>query len=636
MEKYRQILQKYWGYSSFRPLQDEIIQAIGEGKDTLGLMPTGGGKSLTFQVPAMAEEGICIVVSPLIALMKDQVENLRRKKIKSMAIFSGMTRAEIDIALDNCVYGDYKFLYVSPERLGTEIFISRVQEMKVNLLAVDESHCISQWGYDFRPSYLKIAEIRKLLPGVPCLALTATATPEVVDDIQEKLLFPQKHLLQKSFKRDNLVYVVRYTEDKFRYLLKIINAVKGSGIVYVRNRRKTVEIKEFLVRNRISADFYHAGISPELRSSKQNDWKTGKCRVIVATNAFGMGIDKPDVRFVVHMDLPDSIEAYFQEAGRGGRDGYRAYAALLFNKNDQISVQKRIETAFPDIKTIKNTYQALCNYLQVPIGAGKHVAYDINLTEFAATYKMNILTAFNSLKFLEREGYVELTEEVNNPTRVHFTSTRDDLYKFQVANSKFDGFIKLVLRTYTGLFNDYVPINEDFLSKKAGVSVKDIHNYLKTLSKSGIITYIPQKKSPYLVFTEERLDDRNLRISKMNYDTRKERYVSRVSAMLHYAKQDSRCRSEELLAYFGEDKTTPCGLCDVCTEKAETHISPQEFEVLVAQVTEKCRHSAPLVNELVDAMAKTYNSKKVLNALQWLLDNNKIVYNEQKRLELKN
>ena len=456
MNLFHKILLKYWGYSSFRPLQEEIIESVVAGKDTLALMPTGGGKSITFQVPALAMEGLCLVITPLIALMKDQVEALRSHGISALMIHSGMTSREIDIALDNAIFGEYKFLYLSPERLETDIFKTRLRRMKICMLAVDESHCISQWGYDFRPSYLQIANIRSLLPDVPVLALTATATPKVADDIMDKLKFREQNLLQKSFERKNLVYLVRETDDKFQYLLKILRKERGTAIVYVRSRGNTQEIAEELVQNGISADFYHAGLSSEMRSKKQDEWKAGKTRVIVATNAFGMGIDKPDVRVVVHIDLPDSLEAYFQEAGRAGRDEQLAYAALLYNRDDQTKFKHRLRNEFPPIADIKSVYQAACNYVQVPYGAGRGAAFEFNTTSFSYQYKYYPATIYSAFKFLRRENLAELTEDIDNPSRIMFIVGRDDLYKIQINNPEIDRFIKVVLRAYAGLFNNYV------------------------------------------------------------------------------------------------------------------------------------------------------------------------------------
>jgi ATP-dependent DNA helicase RecQ len=627
MNQYEQILVKYWGYSKFRPLQEDIINSIMSGKDTLALMPTGGGKSITFQVPAMAKEGICVVITPLIALMKDQVENLNSKGIKAVSINSGMSKGEIDITLENCIYGNVKFLYVSPERLDTEIFQIRVKHMQINLLAIDEAHCISEWGYDFRPSYLKISEFRNLIPDVPVLALTATATPNVANDIQEKLRFREKNLLQKSFERKNLIYLVRQVEDKMKYLLETINKVKGSGIIYVRNRKKTKEIAVFLQKNNISADFYHAGLKHEVRSTKQNEWKEGTKRIMVATNAFGMGIDKPDVRFVIHIDLPDSIEAYFQEAGRAGRDEKKAYAVLLFNNSDKVKAEQRIEANFPEIKEIKEVYQALGNYFKIPYGGGKNLSFDFIMYDFAKNYNFNLMKIISSINFLQREGYIELTDELNNPSKIHFKTNRDDLYKFQVANAHFDGFIKLILRSYTGVFSDYVNIDEHSLAKKAKTDLETVYKYLSRLKSAGIIDYIPQKKNPLIFYTEERLDDKSLLISRENYDFRQQRYFEKLKAIVQYAASNNKCRSQILLNYFGDDEPDRCGMCDVCTRRNELDLSKYEFDLILEEIKTALNLKEIDTNQLIDQ--SKYKKDKVIRVIQWLLDNEKITKNDQ-------
>jgi ATP-dependent DNA helicase RecQ len=596
-------------------------------------MPTGGGKSITFQVPVMATEGICIVVTPLIALMKDQVEGLKKRGIKAVAVYSGLTYEEIDIALDNCIYGDFKFLYCSPERLGTEIFKVRVAKMKINLIVVDEAHCISQWGYDFRPSYLKISELRKLLPEVPVLALTATATEIVVKDIMEKLQFRKENIHRISFERKNLAYVVRETEDKLKYLLRVINSIPGCGIVYVRSRNKTKEISEYLLKNGIQADYYHAGLTDEMRSHKQTSWMKGKTRIIVSTNAFGMGIDKPDVRLVVHVDLPDSPEAYFQEAGRAGRDEKKAYAVLLYNNPDKLSADKRVDTNFPEIKTIKDTYNALGNYFQIPIGAGKYMAYDFKLGEFAANYKFNIQTAHSCLKILEQEGYIELTDELNNPSKVHFLVSRDDLYKFQVANLAFDTFIKLLLRSYEGMFSQFVGIDEAVLAKRSNTNFDTIYKYLSKLSNAQVLQYIPKKTNPVIVFTEERLEEKAVHISYDVYKQRRTRYVERLGAMLHYASSSNKCRSQLLLIYFGENDTYRCGQCDVCQKRNELDISKYDFDLIVEEL-KKMLHASPVnLQDLVENHSQRFGEEKVIKVIRWLLDNNKIEYNYDDKLQ---
>jgi len=630
---YQQILSRYWGYSDFRPIQEDIIKSVANGHDTLGLMPTGGGKSITFQVPGLAKEGICLVITPLIALMKDQVEKLRRLEIKAIAIYSGMTRDEIDIALDNCIYGNYKFLYLSPERLGSELFRIRVREMNVNLVAVDESHCISQWGYDFRPSYLRISELREIFPDVPFLALTATATADVVDDVQEKLKFREKNVLRSSFERKNLVYLVRNVEDKQKYLLKTVKKVKGSGIIYVRTRKRAHEISLFLKENSVSSSFYHAGLTNKVRTLKHQDWNKGKTRIIVATNAFGMGIDKPDVRFVIHYDPPDSLEAYFQEAGRAGRDDRKAYAVLLFSDSDKNNLPKRVNYSFPEIAQIKRIYEALGNFLQIPVGGGKHGVYDFNINEFCRIYKFNLVVAFNGLKALEREGYVELTDELNNPSKVHFLMEREDLYKFQVANVQFDGFIKLLLRSYTGLFTEFVSIDEASLSRKANIDPDLVYQFLKKLNNLKIIRYIPQRKTPLIIFTEERLDNKNLLISVKNYRKRRDIFVKKLDQIVQYATQTDTCRSQYLLNYFGETITTTCGVCDVCTRNVEQDLSKAEFDRVMSDIKECLTETPLLLDALVDRLE--YKEDKILNVVQWLLDNGTIFYQQDNKLRWK-
>ncbi len=619
MNIYNQILTRYWGFSGFRPVQEEIIKSVADGKDTLALMPTGGGKSLTFQVPSLAMEGICIVVTPLIALMKDQVENLLKRGIKAQAIFSGMTRREIDVSLDNCVYGEYKFLYVSPERLGTEIFRERVRKMKVNLIAVDEAHCISQWGYDFRPAYLKIAGLKELLPGVPVLALTATATPEVAEDIQNKLLFSKPNAIRASFERKNLHYLVDVTDDKHRRLLDITRKIPGSGIIYVRNRRKTAEIARFLSGNGISAGYYHAGMGSETRSLQQNEWMKGKMRVVVATNAFGMGIDKPDVRLVIHFDIPDTLESYFQEAGRAGRDGRLSFAVMLFNEADKTNAGKRVAARFPGPEMIGRVYQALGSYFQIPFGGGKGAILDFNIMDFASRYKFNATTAFYSLKTLENEGYLELTEEVNNPSRIHFTAGRDELYKFQVANAAFDGFIKMLLRSYSGVFSGFVAIDEEFLARSSGTSRDVICQYLIRLGKMKIISYIPQRKSPLIIMNSERLDPDSLFISTASINSRKDRYVSKLESVFSYASSETRCRSMFLLKYFGEKNAERCGHCDICRKKNETGLSRYEFDLISGNIREVVRHGKVQPDELAELLE--FPPDKVLKVVRWLLDN---------------
>lgn len=630
IELYQQVLTKYWGFSSFKPLQEEIIRSVVEGKDTLGLMPTGGGKSITFQVPALAQEGICLVITPLIALMKDQVNRLKSLDIKSIAIHSGMTGEEIDIALENCIYGDYKFLYVSPERISTKIFQGKVTRLNLSLVAIDEAHCISQWGYDFRPSYLKIASLRDhISEKVPFLALTASATPQVIEDIMKKLAFREKNVLRTSFDRKNISYLVRKVEDKSAYLIKTLQKSKGSGIVYVRSRKRCKEVAELLVANGVSADFYHAGLPVDLRDKKQNSWTIGETRVIIATNAFGMGIDKSEVRFVIHWDIPDSVENYFQESGRAGRDNKPAFAVLLYSPVDKSRLIDTIRKKFPPVEKIKDTYEAVCNYLQVPLGSGKDNVFEFNMSEFVSKYRLAVIETYNSLQFLQREGYMEFTEEINNPSRVHFIVSRDDLYKFQVANESFDGFIKLLLRSYTGMFTEFVPINEEVLSRKSAATRDTVYQYLVRLSSFNIIRYIPGNKTALVIFTEERLIRKALLISPENYLHVKEKYEIRLNLMIEYADSDSHCRSNFLLGYFGEESDR-CGICDVCRERNELDLSKYEFDLILDEIKTVLSKRNPDAEELVNII--DYPEDKVIKVLRWLLDHNKIIQDKDHKL----
>ena len=587
MNKYQEILKQYWGYDSFRDLQEEIITSIGEGKDTLGLMPTGGGKSITFQVPALAQSGLCIVITPLIALMKDQVQNLRKRGIKALAIYSGMTRQEIVTALENCIFGDYKFLYISPERLDTEIFRIKLRSMKVSMITVDESHCISQWGYDFRPAYLKIAEIRELLPGVPVLALTATATPEVVKDIQSRLNFREENVFRMSFERKNLAYIVRKTDNKTGELLHILKRIDGSAIIYVRNRRRTKEITELLMQEGITADFYHAGLDNAVKDLRQKRWQNGEIRVMVATNAFGMGIDKPDVRIVLHIDLPDSPEAYFQEAGRAGRDGLKAYAVILYAKSDKMTLHKRVADTFPEKEYILQVYEHLQYYYQMAMGDGFQCIREFNLEEFCRKFKYFPVPVDSALKILTQAGYLEYTDEQDNASRILFTIRRDELYKLREMGTEAETLIQTILRSYTGVFTDYAYISEDTLAIRTGLTRQQIYNILVTLTKRRIVDYIPHKKTPYIIYTRERLELRYLHIPASVYEERKARYEARIKAMEEYVTSESVCRSRMLLRYFGEKNEHNCKQCDVCLNRHETDCLPEDsFREMRKQILE--------------------------------------------------
>jgi ATP-dependent DNA helicase RecQ len=627
-----QILLKYWGHNNFRPLQEDIINSALEGKDTLALLPTGGGKSICFQIPAMVKDGICIVVSPLIALMKDQVQNLVKRNIKAVAIYSGMTRREIDITLDNCIYGNIKFLYISPERIETDIFKERYKKMKVNLIAIDEAHCISQWGYDFRPSYLNIAKLKEGNPEIPFMALTATATTEVVIDIQKQLKFKTENALQKSFERKNLAYAVLKEEDKKNRLLKILNSVKGTSVVYVRSRKKTKEIALFLQRNGIDSDFYHAGLSNDERTLKQSNWINDTTRVIVSTNAFGMGIDKPNVRSVVHIDLPDSLEAYFQEAGRAGRDEAKAFAILLFEEADRIDLEQRIVNSFPEIETIKKVYQSLANFFQIPIGAALNESYSLNILEFSEQYNLSIYTAYNCLKFLEKEGYLILSESNYNASRVKFEVNKDALYEFQVKNSKFDLFIKTLLRSYTGLFENFAKIDEFEIAKRLKTTKEKVIKALQYLSHLEIISYLEQTNQPQLTYLTERLNVTDISISAKHYHDRREIAIKKMESVIYFATAKHKCRSEILLNYFGEKDVYRCGVCDVCLERNKLELSDVEFSAVSDQVKKIVQKEPSPITQIVNKI-DAVRDDKIIKVIQWLMENDKLISNKENLLE---
>ncbi len=627
---YRETLARYWGFTSFRPLQEDIIDAVVSGNDVIGLLPTGGGKSVTYQVPPVATEGLCLVITPLIALMKDQVTRLKSMNIKAMAIHSGLTREEVEISLDNCLYGDYRLLYVSPERLQTPLFRARLPRFNFTLVAVDEAHCISQWGYDFRPSYLHIAEIRDILgEKVPFLALTATATPQVVKDIVSRLKLKNPKILQTSFRRPNITYVVREVEDKSAYVLRSLIKERGSGIIYVNSRKRSKEVAEMLVANDIRADFYHAGLPQEMRDRKQIAWSTGEVRVIVATNAFGMGIDKADVRFVIHWDCPDSVEAYYQESGRAGRDGQPSFAVLLWSQDEKRRLADSVRLKFPPVEKIKDVYEAIGNFYQLPVGSGKNSVHDFDLWKFVTAFRFSVTETYNSLNFLQKEGYLEFTDEINNPSRIHFVVSRDDLYKFQVANEEYDRFIKLLLRTYSGMFSEFVPINEESLAARSGMTREAIYQYLLRLTSQGIIHFIPGKKSPLVIFTEERLDRSHLVISPDLYLKVKENYIERVAKVTEYAENKTRCRSAFLTGYFGEENGR-CGLCDTCQERNELDLSKYEFDLIIDKIKELVGESPMRPEELASAME--FPPEKSARVIRWLLDHEKLHYDSDHKL----
>lgn len=619
MSVFHEILKQYWGYSDFRSIQLDIIESISAGRDTLGLMPTGGGKSLTFQVPALTKDGICIVVTPLVALMKDQVERLKSMNIRAACIYSGMSAREIMIVLDNCLYGDFKFLYVSPERLGTDLFQERLGVLSVSMLVVDEAHCISQWGYDFRPSYLKIAEIRELLPNVPILALTATATPEVVMDIQKSLHFAEPNVFKMSFERQNLAYVVRRTDNKEKMLLTMLDKVAGTAIVYVRTRSRTKEIATILNSNGVNADYYHAGLTDATKNAKQQAWKKGDCRVMVSTNAFGMGIDKADVRLVVHCDMPDSLEAYYQEAGRAGRDGKKAYAVLLFQPSDATQLKKRVSDTFPQKDYVRKVYDSLCYYYQLALGCGQGVTYAFDLMDFCTKYHLNAVQAFNALKIIQQAGYIELTDEQDGHSRVYFTMDRDALYQMEGIDKKTEMVLQVLLRSYTGLFADYVHIEETLLGQRLGMNSQEVYMALKTLSSFGVLHYIPKRRTPYIIYTRMRVDGKYLKISKAVYEDRKRRFEERISAIIGYASDDSICRSKRLMHYFGQTDANDCKQCDVCLKKTDGDLRHYEAEQIKEAICAVLSQNPSSLEKLIDDLP--FDSKNSLQVLRFLCDN---------------
>lgn len=618
-----ELLQKYWQYPAFRPLQESIINAVLAGNDTLALLPTGGGKSLCFQIPALAKEGICIVVTPLIALMKDQVENLKSRGIEAIAIFSGMSKKEIDIALDNCIYGKIKFLYLSPERLLSDLVRERIRYMKVNLYAVDEAHCISHWGYDFRPAYLHISSLRELHPQVPFIALTATAVSKVVVDIQEKLLFnPKKSsLFKKSFFRENLAYMVLFEENKMNRLLKIINKVKGSGIIYVRNRRETQEVARFLSLNGISANFYHAGLDAVSRAKRQDDWMSNKTAVIVATNAFGMGIDKPDVRFVIHIDLPDSLEAYYQEAGRAGRDEKEAFTVLLYQESDKIRLKNNFELSFPTANEIAQIYFHLGNYYQLAYGAGQYLTLEFDLADFCTRYQLNPKKTIHALKFLEHDEWISLSENVYLPSRLQFDINASDLYRFQVENSNLDPLIKTILRAYGSAFDNFVDVDENDLAKKMNVSFSSVIAGLKKLHEQEVLSYLQQTDKPQIQFLQPRIDTTNLQINHSYIRDRKETMAKQIDAVFSYL-ETTNCRSKTLLAYFDDFDSENCGVCDNCL-RANSKTKNLEVKIRI-EIKNSLELKAMSLHELIDNI-EIGEEKDRIEVLRQMLDFGEVV-----------
>jgi ATP-dependent DNA helicase RecQ len=631
----RAVLVKYWGYPSFRPMQEDIVDSVIAGRDTLALLPTGGGKSICFQVPAMAMDGVCIVITPLISLMKDQVEHLKRINIPASAIYSGMHPSEVELAYNKAVFGGLKFLYVSPERLKTDAFIEAVKKMKVCLLAIDESHCISQWGYDFRPPYLKIADIRPYIPQTPVLALTATATPKVVEDIQFRLGFKEPNVFQTSYERKNVTYNVVKIADKYGLMYRMFQKMDhGSGIVYVRSRKRTKVIADWLQSAGISATFYHAGIDAKTRDERQKLWMDGRIKVIVATNAFGMGIDKPDVRLVIHMDLPDSLEAYFQEAGRAGRDLKPSEAFLLVSDTDIKQLKDNLQQSYPELQRIKDIYDALGNYLQIPVGTGNGQSYDFDMTDFATRYNFQLLEVFNAMKLMEREGLFVLSEAMDTPSQVMIKASREDLYRFQVEYPDFDVIIKYMLRNYPGILSDFVKIKEEQISHKLGTDVNKIEQTLQRLDKYNFLTYIQRKDKPQIQYLTERLDTRHFALSDEVYKDRKDDATRRVQAVIDFVNNDEECRSVQLLRYFGEKIKSRCGKCDVCNIRNQMSINDEEYKNISAIILDELKKRVVPLYE-TPSLAKNYLEEKVLETVRWMLDNGVIEQDENGNLKEK-
>lgn len=622
-DKFQEILRTYWGYPDFRGIQRDIIESISQGKDTLGLMPTGGGKSITFQVPALAQDGVCIVITPLIALMKDQVSHLKERGILADAIYADKSRSEIIQTLENCIFGGVKILYVSPERLSTDIFQTKLRHIKVSFITVDEAHCISQWGYDFRPSYLKISDIRKLKPGTPILALTATATPEVVDDIQKQLQFSEKNVFKMSFERKNLAYIVRITTDKHGEMVHILKCVQGSAIIYVRSRRRTKEIAEILNKNGIPATFYHAGLDPAVKDERQREWQEDQIRVMVATNAFGMGIDKPDVRMVIHIDCPDSLEAYFQEAGRAGRDGNKSYAVLLYDASDERKLTKRINDTFPEKELIRDIYEHLAYFFQIGVGSGCGKTFEFNIEKFSYIYKYYPTKVDAALRILEQCGYIHYEDNPDGKARLMFNLNRSDLYLLDNLSENEDQVVTSLLRVYGGLFTDFVYIDESLIAQQAELSIQQVYFALKCLATKHIITFVPRRKIPYITYTRDRIDGDKVVITQEAYENRKEQFVKRINSMIAYAQTDFICRSRQLLRYFGEETKEDCKQCDVCLEhKGNDSVAKQMFEkakesILQILGDQKKHH----ITELREIQVP---NQQLENALEMLVSENQI------------
>ena len=625
-------LKKHWGYDSFRPLQQDIIESVLNNKDTLALLPTGGGKSICFQIPGLVIGGTCLVISPLIALMNDQVQNLKSKGISAVAITSSMNAKEIDIALNNAAFGHVQFLYVSPERVENETFRQRLSYLPIGLIAIDEAHCISQWGYDFRPSYIKIAELREYFPNVNVIAVTASATKEVVEDIQLKLNFKNQSVFRQSFERKNIRYVVQLEENKYERLLKVVHNIGGSGIIYVRNRKKTEEICKWLIQNKISASFYHAGINANDRALVQQNWIDNKSQVMVATNAFGMGIDKPDVRFVVHLDVPESLEAYFQEAGRGGRDEKTAYAVLLCNNNDVVNLKEQYEKKTPTVEEIKQCYQAIFNFYQIPVESGEGLSVSFDMEEVARNYNLKAVTIFNAIKCLEKEGYFSFLDGGIEPSKVMMIMGREDLYSFQVKFSKYEPLLKVLLRSYGGLYEQYSVIKEKDVAYRAKISENELNRQLDNLHKQGVISFIPQTSLPKLIFLQNRINLKFENIRLINYPILKEKALKRISSVENYVTEKKICRSRLLLSYFNETDFNDCQFCDVCIEKYKRNLETDEG--LIENIKIELTHQSLSLQEL-SSKFQSVNSKRLNNLINKLIDDDVLLIDSDKHVQIK-
>ena len=626
----QEILKKYWGYDSFRSKQEDAIHSILDAKDTLTLLPTGAGKSICFQVPALMMDGICIVISPLIALMNDQVTALKAKNIRALAITLGMSFSELDIALDNSIYGNYKFLYLSPERLESDMVQQRLKKMNINLIVVDEAHCISEWGYNFRPSYLKIAEIREITTA-PIIALTATATPLVVKDIQEKLKFDNENVISTSFYRDELSYVVLKQDDKDSKLIQILNRVKGTSIIYCRTRKETKRIHLLLSEYGITSHYYHAGLDILERATKQKQWQLNHVRVMVATNAFGMGIDKNDVRLVIHNHLPFCLEAYFQEAGRAGRDRKLAYPILLYNDLDIHNLKKQINDHYPEIEIIRNVYQQIANFLGIAIGDGKHQEFPFHINEFCERYNLNQLQTYNALKLLEKEDYIKLSEAIHQPSRLFIKVTHTVLYQFQIANKQYDILLKILLRSYDSLFDNFTKIQENIIAKRAQLSTQEVKDFLSKLKQMDILDYIPQNSNPKLLMLKTRVDSKYISLSNETLETRKANEEAKAASVIKYASNQYQCRSRVLQNYFGEENNKRCGKCDVCLERNKLNINDQEFEAIMLAIQNLISQNPMHVDDIIMAIFE-YREDKMVTILQFLSDNKQIAVNEEQKL----